>query len=188
MVELNRAVAVAMAFGPERGLEVVDGLAAEPALAGYHHLPSVRGDLLARLGRDGEAAEEFRRAAALTRNIPERTVLLRRAAECDARSDGSGPVEGFGVGERAAQPGLVRAQDGIPADVPRVPSTRPRWPAAGPGRNRISVYQRAGQKGSRPMKPKSLVWVSASAGTSTRGPYWPEERIACSICSIPPRS
>ena len=85
VVELNRAVAVAMAFGPERGLEVVDGLAAEPALAGYHHLPSVRGDLLARLGRDGEAAEEFRRAAALTRNIPERTVLLRRAAECDAR-------------------------------------------------------------------------------------------------------
>ena len=86
MVELNRAVAVAMAFGPERGLEVVDGLAAEPALAGYHHLPSVRGDLLARLGRDGEAAAEFRRAAALTRNIPERTVLLRRAAECDART------------------------------------------------------------------------------------------------------
>jgi predicted RNA polymerase sigma factor len=85
VVELNRAVAVAMAFGPERGLEVVDGLAAEPALAGYHHLPSVRGDLLARLGRDDEAAEEFRRAAALTRNIPERTVLLRRAAECDAR-------------------------------------------------------------------------------------------------------
>jgi RNA polymerase sigma-70 factor (ECF subfamily) len=85
VVELNRAVAVAMAFGPERGLEVVDGLAAERALAGYHHLPSVRGDLLARLGRDGEAAEEFRRAAALTRNIPERTVLLRRAAECDAR-------------------------------------------------------------------------------------------------------
>ena len=85
VVELNRAVAVAMAFGPERGLEVVDGLAGEPALAGYHHLPSVRGDLLARLGRAGEAAEEFRRAAALTRNIPERTVLLRRAAECDAR-------------------------------------------------------------------------------------------------------
>ncbi len=86
VVELNRAVAVAMAFGPERGLEIVDGLAAEPALAGYHHLPSVRGDLLARLGRDGEAAAEFRRAAALTRNIPERTVLLQRAAECDART------------------------------------------------------------------------------------------------------
>jgi predicted RNA polymerase sigma factor len=86
VVELNRAVAVAMAFGPGQGLEVVDGLAAEPALAGYHHLPSVRGDLLARLGRDGEAAEEFRRAAELTRNMPERTVLLRRAAECDARS------------------------------------------------------------------------------------------------------
>ena len=60
-------------------------LAAEPALAGYHHLPSVRGDLLARLGRHDEAAAEFRRAAALTRNIPERTVLLQRASYCDAR-------------------------------------------------------------------------------------------------------
>jgi len=85
VVELNRAVAVAMADGPERGLQILDGLAAEPALAGYHHLPSVRGDLLARLGRHDEAAAEFRRAAALTRNIPERTVLLQRAADCDAR-------------------------------------------------------------------------------------------------------
>jgi predicted RNA polymerase sigma factor len=86
VVELNRAVAVAMADSPERGLEIVDGLAAEPALAGYHHLPSVRGDLLARLGRYAEAAGEFRRAASLTKNIPERTVLLQRAAECDARA------------------------------------------------------------------------------------------------------
>jgi predicted RNA polymerase sigma factor len=86
VVELNRAVAVAMADGPERGLQIVDGLAAEPALAGYHHLPSVRGDLLARLGRYAEAAGEFRRAASLTRNIPERTVLLQRAAECSART------------------------------------------------------------------------------------------------------
>ena len=84
VVELNRAVAEARAFGPERGLEIVGGLASEPTLTGYHHLPSVRGDLLARLGRSGEAAEEFRRAARLTRNIPERTVLLRRAAECEA--------------------------------------------------------------------------------------------------------
>ncbi len=83
VVELNRAVAVAMADGPERGLEIVDGLAEEPALAGYHHLPSVRGDLLARLGRHDEAASEFRRAASLTRNTPERTVLLQRAAEYD---------------------------------------------------------------------------------------------------------
>ena len=86
VVELNRAVAVAMADGPERGLEIVDGLAAEPALAGYHHLPSVRGDLLARLGRHDEAAGEFRRAASLTRNTPERTLLLQRAAESDART------------------------------------------------------------------------------------------------------
>jgi predicted RNA polymerase sigma factor len=86
VVELNRAVAVAMADSPGRGLEIVDGLAAEPALAGYHHLPSVRGDLLTRLGRYEEAAGEFRRAASLTKNIPERTVLLQRAAECDARA------------------------------------------------------------------------------------------------------
>jgi predicted RNA polymerase sigma factor len=86
VVELNRAVAVAMASGPEQGLEIVDGIAAEPALAGYHHLPSVRGDLLARLGRGDEAAAEFRRAASLTRNIPERTVLLQRAADCTARA------------------------------------------------------------------------------------------------------
>ncbi len=86
VVELNRAVAVALADGPEHGLRIIDALAGEPVLAGYHHLPSVRGDLLARLGRHPEAAGEFRRAAELTRNIPERTVLLRRAAECDARS------------------------------------------------------------------------------------------------------
>jgi predicted RNA polymerase sigma factor len=86
VVELNRAVAVAMAFGPGRGLDIVDRLTGEPALAGYHHLPSVRGDLLARLGRHDEAAGEFRRAASLTRNNPERTVLLQRAAECDANT------------------------------------------------------------------------------------------------------
>jgi predicted RNA polymerase sigma factor len=82
VVDLNRAVAVAMASGPERGLEIVDGLTAEPALVGYHYVPSVRGDLLARLGRYDEAAAEFRRAAALARNVAERTVLLRRAADC----------------------------------------------------------------------------------------------------------
>ena len=65
---------------------ITDSLATEPALTGYHHLPSVRADLLTRLGRYDEAAAEFRRAASLTRNIPERTVLLQRAAECDARS------------------------------------------------------------------------------------------------------
>ena len=86
VVELNRAVAVAMADSPEHGLQIIDGLAAEPVLAGYHHLPSVRGDLLTRLGRYAEAAGEFRRAASLTKNIPERTVLLQRAAECSART------------------------------------------------------------------------------------------------------
>jgi predicted RNA polymerase sigma factor len=82
VVELNRAVAVAMAFGPARGLELVDPLRSRPELHNYHLLPSVRGDLLAKLGRSAEARAEFERAAALTRNGQERSVLLRRAAEC----------------------------------------------------------------------------------------------------------
>jgi predicted RNA polymerase sigma factor len=86
VVELNRAVAVAMADGPEQGLRLLDGLAGQSALAGYHHLPSVRGDLLARLGRHDEAADEFRRAASLTRNAAERAALEKRAAGCEARS------------------------------------------------------------------------------------------------------
>jgi RNA polymerase sigma factor (sigma-70 family) len=82
VVELNRAVALSMAFGPAAGLAVVDALASDPVLAGYHHLPTVRGDLLARLGRSDEAIVEFQRAAALTRNTRERDLLLARAAEC----------------------------------------------------------------------------------------------------------
>jgi RNA polymerase sigma factor (sigma-70 family) len=79
VVELNRAVAVAMAEGPQSGLEIVDAIAGHPKLAGYHLLPAVRGDLLARLGRPAEARAEFERAAALTRNQRERDALLRRA-------------------------------------------------------------------------------------------------------------
>ncbi len=79
VVELNRAVAVGMAFGPELGLEVIDAVAAEPALAGYHLLPSVRGDLLRQAGREREARAEFRRAAELAGNDAERELLLRRA-------------------------------------------------------------------------------------------------------------
>lgn len=82
VVELNRAVAVAMAFGPAAGLELVDALADEPSLKGYHLLPSVRGDFLAKLGRLEEAGAEFKRAAALTRNERERALLLERAAAC----------------------------------------------------------------------------------------------------------
>jgi RNA polymerase sigma factor (sigma-70 family) len=82
VVELNRAVAVAMASGPAAGLTLVDALAAEPSLKSYHLLPSVRGDLLARLGRAGEARVEFERAASLTRNARERALLLARAAAC----------------------------------------------------------------------------------------------------------
>jgi predicted RNA polymerase sigma factor len=80
VVELNRAVAVAMAFGPEEGLALVDALASEPALRGYHLLPSVRGDFLEKLGRVDEARGEFERAAALTRNAREVRLLLDRAA------------------------------------------------------------------------------------------------------------
>ena len=82
IVELNRAVAVGMALGPAAGLELVDALTAEPTLKSYHLLPSVRGDLLAKLGRSSEAREEFERAAALTRNSRERELLLGRAAAC----------------------------------------------------------------------------------------------------------
>jgi RNA polymerase sigma-70 factor, ECF subfamily len=80
VVELNRAVALGMAFGPEAGLELVDSLASEPSLESYHLLPSVRGDLLAKLGRADEARAEFERAAGLTRNERERGLLLERAA------------------------------------------------------------------------------------------------------------
>jgi len=79
VVELNRAVALSMAYGPEAGLEVVDGLLDAPALKHYHLLPSVRGDLLAKLGRHAEARVEFERAAALTQNERERQLLLARA-------------------------------------------------------------------------------------------------------------
>jgi RNA polymerase sigma factor (sigma-70 family) len=79
VVELNRAVAVAMAFGPAAGLELVDELTSEPSLKAYHLLPSVRGDLLKKLGRSDEARAEFERAAALTRNVRERELLLERA-------------------------------------------------------------------------------------------------------------
>lgn len=82
VVELNRAVALAMAFGPAAGLELVDALTAEPSLVGYHLLPSVRGHLLAKLDRLAEAAAEFERAASLTRNGAQRSLLLERAAAC----------------------------------------------------------------------------------------------------------
>ncbi|WP_433362957.1 RNA polymerase sigma factor [Actinoplanes sp. CA-142083] len=83
VVELNRAVALSMAYGPEAGLALLDQLAAFPALRSYHLLPSARGDFLAKLGRHAEARTEFERAAALTRNERERTLLLDRAAACD---------------------------------------------------------------------------------------------------------
>jgi len=82
IVELNRAVAVAMAFGPLAGLELVNALVGEPALANYHLLPTVRGDLLAKLGRLDEARFDFERAAALTQNARERDLLLGRAQAC----------------------------------------------------------------------------------------------------------
>lgn len=87
VVELNRAVALAMLFGPASGLELVDALSADPMLKDYHLLPSVRGDLLAKLGRSGEARREFERAASLTRNARERELLLKRAAACAATAE-----------------------------------------------------------------------------------------------------
>ena len=92
IVDLNRAVAIAMAFGPQAGLELVDQLNLEPALQSYHLLPSVRGDLLTKLGRFDEARREFERAASLTRNARERQLLLDRAE--DAQSASSRPSPG----------------------------------------------------------------------------------------------
>ncbi|HEY6931287.1 MAG TPA: RNA polymerase sigma factor [Thermoanaerobaculia bacterium] len=86
VVELNRAVAVSMASGPAAGLELIDRLASEPSLKAYHLLPSVRGDLLRKLGRRDEARVEFERAAEMTRNARERALLLERAADCAGAS------------------------------------------------------------------------------------------------------
>jgi predicted RNA polymerase sigma factor len=86
VVELNRAVAIAMAVGPAAGLELVDVLTSEPSLESYHLLPSVRGDLLEKLGRKGEASAEFERAAGLTKNTRERELLIERARACSGGS------------------------------------------------------------------------------------------------------
>ena len=91
IVELNRAVAVAMAFGPAAGLELLDTLASEPSLKSYHLLPSVRGDFLFKLGRYREAQAEFERAASLTRNAREREFLLNRAQACAEAQPQPGP-------------------------------------------------------------------------------------------------
>ena len=91
IVELNRAVAVAMAFGPEAGLEIADKLTSEPALKNYHLLPSVRGDFLFKLGRFGEAKAEFERAAEMTGNAREKKLLRDRAAACQSASASSSP-------------------------------------------------------------------------------------------------
>ena len=82
VIELNRAVAVSMAVGPAAGLELIDTIADEPSMKGYHLLPSVRGDFLHKLGRFDEARAEFERAASMTRNARERELLLNRAASC----------------------------------------------------------------------------------------------------------
>jgi predicted RNA polymerase sigma factor len=83
VIQLNRAVALSMALGPQAGLDLVDTLVGEPALERYHLLPSVRGDLLMKLGRVQEALPEFERAASLTRNAREREMLLERARACE---------------------------------------------------------------------------------------------------------
>ncbi|MGW5643114.1 sigma-70 family RNA polymerase sigma factor [Saccharopolyspora sp. NPDC003752] len=108
IVQLNKAVAVGMARGPEAGLALVDSLGADPALQNYHLLPSVRGDLLARLGRGGEAKFEFERAAALTRNSAERAFLLRRAEELAGSGD-AGTTLGTAVEEFLARDELNAA-------------------------------------------------------------------------------
>ncbi|WP_440085844.1 sigma-70 family RNA polymerase sigma factor [Streptosporangium sp. LJ11] len=113
VVQLNRAVALAMASGPEAGLALVDTLVGEPVFKDYHRLPSVRGDLLARLGRHEEARREFERAAALTLNGPERAILTGRAAACAdiaARRTAAPGTAGSGT----AVPGAVTPERATP--------------------------------------------------------------------------
>ena len=118
VVELNRAVAMSMAFGPAAGLELVDALTSEPSLKGYHLLPSVRGDLLARLGRFDEARAQFERAASLTRNTRERELLLQRAAATGRRPGGSGDVQ-------RREPGGLDPGAGAPAGPDLTRSLKP---------------------------------------------------------------
>ena len=118
VVELNRAVALAMAHGPQTGLDLVDQLTALPAMREYHLLPAVRGDLLDRLGRSDEARREFEQAAALTRNEKERALLLARAAVL-ARADAVHPRERGAQREGAEQP--VEQRSGHGTGDPRLP-------------------------------------------------------------------
>jgi predicted RNA polymerase sigma factor len=94
VIELNRGVAVGMADGPAAGLHLVDALAGEPSLAAYHLFSSVRGDLLAKLGRFSEACAEFERAFNLARNTRDQTLLLTRIAECRRRCAGVAADDG----------------------------------------------------------------------------------------------
>jgi RNA polymerase sigma factor (sigma-70 family) len=105
VVQLNRAVALARAYGPQQGLDLVDSLTADPALRDYHLLPGVRGDLLARLGRSAEARREFERAAQLTRNTAERAFLHRRAEQLTA-ADVAGPTLGQAARDFLERDGL----------------------------------------------------------------------------------
>jgi hypothetical protein len=129
-----------MAFGPAAGLELVEELRAEPTLADYHLLPSVRGDLLARLGRRREAAVEFERAAALTRNARERQLLLERTAGCDPRRRDSMGLSAevaptaLGHLDRQAGPQQQRADRHHPAQVE--PGERERGSVSSGGRAR----------------------------------------------------
>ena len=108
VVEVNRAVAVSMAFGPDAGLEIIDAVASDPALAGYHLLPSVRGDLLAKLGRADEARAEFQRAASLTRNDSGAFPAARTRRGLPGRAVGPRPVSPpTATGAPATGPGLV---------------------------------------------------------------------------------
>jgi predicted RNA polymerase sigma factor len=116
VVELNRAVAVSMAFGPEAGLEVLEPLLSEPSLKGYHLLPSVRGDFLAKLGRWSEARAELERAASLAQNERERALLLQRAEACVHASLWTSPKK---------QPGAANAPGAAPAADPDGKPARP---------------------------------------------------------------
>lgn len=152
-MELNRAVALAMAFGPAAGLELVDALTSEPSLKGCHLLPSVRGDLLAKLGPFDEAHAEFERAAALTRNARERDLLLGRPprAPADRRLRGRGDesvrrsrCEAAGLGSHCQQGSCWRWHVwSWCSRSPLVPNGRRGWSPGAPAAPRRAVRRTA---------------------------------------------
>jgi RNA polymerase sigma-70 factor (ECF subfamily) len=177
VVELNRAVAVSMAFGAQAGLELVDALTAEPAMGSYSLLPSVRGDLLVKLGRPDEARLEFERAATLTQNVQERRLSLERAGGCPARRAGGAEIRSR----------LTRRGDSDQLRLSRLP-TRASPQATTPAARRSSQEKATQVTGMRAphaviavptmrVANRGLAYQKTRAGTPAFGPKTPSGAI-----------